>query len=238
MIAKLIFWSFATPFDITIFWSQIMINLYLWHRCFLSDWTNLDTLHPLWHWLAAGQELSVADGVGPISLCTLWSILFGPGQPSSLWLCRLTKFIRKVKERKLQKLKCPTPDKLIKEEKLKSVYSFMLEYSKITVCLIELVSNELNHFGVIADLFRQIGGHSNRFVLFCSFWRLFSINMIKNVFCQIEPIWILYIHCAHWLAAGQAKQPMYTVAAVVYSVRSWTAIPVCVCVAWPSSSGK
>ena len=34
---------------------------------------------------------------------------------------------------------------------------------------IELVSKELNHFGVIADLFRQIGGHSSRFVLFCSF---------------------------------------------------------------------
>ena len=28
---------------------------------------------------------------------------------------------------------------------------------------------ELNDFGVIADLFRQIGGHSSRFVLFCSF---------------------------------------------------------------------
>ena len=35
-------------------------------------------------------------------------------------------------------------------------------------CL-ELLSKELNHFGVIADLFRQIGGHSSRFVLFCSF---------------------------------------------------------------------
>ena len=34
---------------------------------------------------------------------------------------------------------------------------------------VELVSKELNHFGVIEDLFRQIGGHSSRFVLFCSF---------------------------------------------------------------------
>ena len=34
---------------------------------------------------------------------------------------------------------------------------------------LELVSKELNHFGVIACLFRQIGGHSSRFVLFCSF---------------------------------------------------------------------
>ena len=28
------------------------------------------------------------------------------------------------------------------------------------------ISKELNHFWVIADLFRQIGGHSSRFVLF------------------------------------------------------------------------
>ena len=34
---------------------------------------------------------------------------------------------------------------------------------------LKLVSKELNHFGVIADLFWQIGGHSSRFVLFCSF---------------------------------------------------------------------
>ena len=46
---------------------------------------------------------------------------------------------------------------------------------------LELVSKELNHFGVIADLFRQIGGHSSRFVLFCYFWRLFTIKMIKSV---------------------------------------------------------
>ena len=35
--------------------------------------------------------------------------------------------------------------------------------------LVELVSKELNHFGVIAGLFQQIGGHCSRFVLFCSF---------------------------------------------------------------------
>ena len=46
---------------------------------------------------------------------------------------------------------------------------------------IELVSKELNHFGVIADLFRQIGGHSSRFVLFCSFCRLFTTKMTKSV---------------------------------------------------------
>ena len=39
---------------------------------------------------------------------------------------------------------------------------------KIEVRL-ELVTKELNHFEVIADLFRQIGSHSSRFVLFCSF---------------------------------------------------------------------
>ena len=32
---------------------------------------------------------------------------------------------------------------------------------------LELVSKELNHFRVIADLFWQIGGHSSRLVLFC-----------------------------------------------------------------------
>ena len=46
---------------------------------------------------------------------------------------------------------------------------------------LELVSKELNDFGVIAGLFQQIGGRSSRFVLFCSFWRLFTIKMIKSV---------------------------------------------------------
>ena len=56
-----------------------------------------------------------------------------------------------------------------------------LHYSHFYASVLELVSKELNHFGVIADLFRQIGGHSSRFVLFCSFWRLFTIKMIKSV---------------------------------------------------------
>ena len=51
----------------------------------------------------------------------------------------------------------------------------------ILLMTLELVSKELNHFGVIADLFWQIGGHSSRFVLFCSFWRLFTTKMIKSV---------------------------------------------------------
>ena len=34
---------------------------------------------------------------------------------------------------------------------------------------LKLVSQELILFGVIARLFRQIRGHSSRFVLFCSF---------------------------------------------------------------------
>ena len=51
----------------------------------------------------------------------------------------------------------------------------------ILVYHLELVSKELNHFGVIADLFRHIGGHNSRFVLLCSFWRLFTIKMIKSV---------------------------------------------------------
>ena len=46
---------------------------------------------------------------------------------------------------------------------------------------IKLVSKELLHFGVIARLFRQIGGHSGRFVLCSSIWRLFIIKMIRSV---------------------------------------------------------
>ena len=45
--------------------------------------------------------------------------------------------------------------------------------SKVAKCIgvtvakaLQLVSKELNHFGVIAGLFRQIGGNSSRFVLF------------------------------------------------------------------------
>ena len=69
-------------------------------------------------------------------------------------------------------------------------FDFLFSKKKIFFCFIllkrpkakvELVSKELNHFGVIACLFRQIGGHSSRFVLFCSFWRLFTIKMIKSV---------------------------------------------------------
>ena len=41
---------------------------------------------------------------------------------------------------------------------------------------VELVSKELNHFGVIAGLFWQIGGHSSKFVQFCSFWRLLTTH--------------------------------------------------------------
>ena len=57
----------------------------------------------------------------------------------------------------------------------------MEEWGEKMAKFLELVSKELNHFGVIAGLFRQIGGHSSRFVLFFSFWRLFTIEMIKSV---------------------------------------------------------
>ena len=43
----------------------------------------------------------------------------------------------------------------------------------------KLVSQELIHFRVIARLYQQIGVHSSRFALFCSFWRFFTIQ-IKN----------------------------------------------------------
>ena len=60
---------------------------------------------------------------------------------------------------------------------------------------LELVSKELNHFGVIAGLFWQIRGHSSRFMLFCSFWRLFTIKMIKSIslfFLKNNNIFFLY----------------------------------------------
>ena len=64
---------------------------------------------------------------------------------------------------------------------------------------VELVSKELNYFGVIACLFRQIGGHSSRFVLFCSFWRLFTIKIIKSVKVFPFSFWkrIIYIFLLH-----------------------------------------
>ena len=46
---------------------------------------------------------------------------------------------------------------------------FYLEKYKKQTIKIELVSMELNHFGAIAGLFWQIGGHSSIFVLLCSF---------------------------------------------------------------------
>ena len=42
-------------------------------------------------------------------------------------------------------------------------------YCQIKRFVLELVSKELNHFGVIADLFRQIGGHSKHFIMSTEF---------------------------------------------------------------------
>ena len=42
---------------------------------------------------------------------------------------------------------------------------------------IELVSKELNHFGVIAALFRQIGGHSMYLVDLCPFARFEDFSL-------------------------------------------------------------
>ena len=52
----------------------------------------------------------------------------------------------------------------------------LVHEGKQIAIVVELVSKELNHFGVIADLFRQIGEHSSRFVLF-----LFTIKVIKSL---------------------------------------------------------
>ena len=48
---------------------------------------------------------------------------------------------------------------LVKVPPFESTKDCANTFSKIDF-RIELVSKELNHFGVIADLFRQIGGHS------------------------------------------------------------------------------
>ena len=47
-----------------------------------------------------------------------------------------------------------------------------------------LVSKELNHFGVIAGLFRQIGGHSSRFVPFCV--KLLSDVVVLQVKLELD----------------------------------------------------
>ena len=60
---------------------------------------------------------------------------------------------------------------------------------------LELVSKELNHFGVIADLFQQIGGYSGRFVLFCSFWRLIkSVQVFPFSFLKNNKNFFLLLH--------------------------------------------
>ena len=57
---------------------------------------------------------------------------------------------------------------LRKIENTQIILKIVLKIYQIQEISLELVSKELNHFGVIAGLFRQIGGHSSRFVLFLS----------------------------------------------------------------------
>ena len=58
------------------------------------------------------------------------------------------------------------------------VISTSSDFVNTYLLFIELVSKKLNHFGMIAGLFQQIGSHSSRFVLF---WKLFTIRMLKSV---------------------------------------------------------
>ena len=69
------------------------------------------------------------------------------------------------------------------------------------------MSKELNHFGVFADLFRQIGGHSTGFVLFCSFWRLFTKKMIKSVKVFPFSFWKIMTFFFYFI---KFKPPAYT----------------------------
>ena len=61
---------------------------------------------------------------------------------------------------------------------------YVLELSHIEK--VELVSKELNHFGVIADLFRQIGGHSSAILLF-----LKSFHYKNDIKCKSISIFFL-----------------------------------------------
>ena len=77
---------------------------------------------------------------------------------------QLKNHIQSVHERK-KPYKCNICDlESVQKESLKIHIESVHEGTKV-----ELVSKELNHFGMIADLFRQIRGHSTRFVIFCSF---------------------------------------------------------------------
>ena len=71
----------------------------------------------------------------------------------------------------------PAEVKMIGDKNVRAEVSTIFPSNKLSYTIkikivgfsLELVSKELNHFGVIAGIFRQIGGHSSRFVLFCSF---------------------------------------------------------------------
>ena len=55
----------------------------------------------------------------------------------------------------------------LRGQQINLIVSFFIQIVLIIDERIKLVSLELLHFGVIARLFRQIGGHSSRFLL-CS----------------------------------------------------------------------
>ena len=71
--------------------------------------------------------------------------------------------MRKIEENKIEEVSVS----------VEKVYALIpiLKHDHVFGAVLELVSKELNHFG----------GHSSRFVLVCSFSRLFTIKRIKNV---------------------------------------------------------
>ena len=76
---------------------------------------------------------------------------------------------------------------------LKLVYYSTFQLRIYLEVELKLVSQELLHFGVIARLFRQIGGDRSRFVLCSSIWRLFTIRMIKSVKVFAFSFWKLVL---------------------------------------------
>ena len=62
---------------------------------------------------------------------------------------------------------------------------------------VELVSKELDHFGEIADLFRQIGGYSSTFIVCVSVLRGFALVAFGDLKISINYNCLLYIPFIH-----------------------------------------
>ena len=85
------------------------------------------------------------------------------------------------------------------DKKLQLNSCVMTEFSSVSLLGVDsfwgdctIFSSRLGFIGTI-HILRQIGGHSSRFVLFCSFWRLFTIKIIKSVKVFLFFFWKIII---------------------------------------------